>query len=58
MFAKAVRWFGWQAMPSVTTGAATGVVSWVAAVAAWHLAAGGTTGLTVGAFLCLFSARM
>lgn len=39
--------------PWVTIGAATGVVSWVAAGAAWNLAAGGTTGLAVGGFFCL-----
>ena len=40
-------------MPWVAIGAATGVVSWVTAGASWHLAAGGTTGLAVGGFLCL-----
>ena len=35
-------------MPRVAIGAAIGVVSWVAASVAWHLAAGGTTGLAVG----------
>ena len=45
-------------MPWVAIGAATGVVSWVAACAAWHLADGGTTGLTVGVFLWLSLAGM
>ena len=35
-------------MPWVTDGAVDGVVSWAAeAGAAWHLAAGGTTGLAI-----------
>ena len=48
----------WVTIPSVAIGAATGVVSWVTAGAAWHLAAGGTTGLAVGGFLCLSLAGM
>ena len=45
-------------MPWVVVGAATGVVSWAAAGAAWRLAAGGTTGLAVGVFLCWSLAGM
>ena len=43
----------WVTMPWVAVGAATSVVSWVAAGADWHLAAGGITGLAVVGFLCL-----
>ena len=49
----------WVTMPRVAIGAAIGVVSWVAAGVAWHLAAGGTVldSLNLGwawfkAFLC------
>jgi len=45
-------------MPWVAVCAATGVVSWLAAGAAWHLAAGGTIGLTVGVFPWLSLAGM
>ena len=45
-------------MPWVAIGAATSVVSRVVAGAAGHLAAGETTGLAVGGFLCLSLAGM